>query len=88
MRKQTYVFPNGQRFTAKDLLGIIKDKGTEVVTKPYNTAVLDKVDKLTEDEFMFCLMCIIEGAKVYAYFKKNERTDKESFLNEFIFEKV
>ena len=43
------------------------------------------MDKLKDDEIIFNLSFDLEGAIVHCFFKKNIRTEKETFINEITF---
>ena len=72
-------------YTEKELVKIAKEKGKEIKTYRYSNSLLDKKDKLKDDEIIFNRSFDLEGAIVHCFFKKNERTDKERFINEITF---
>ena len=72
-------------YTEKELVKMAKEKGKESKTYRYSNSLLDKKDKLKDDEIIFNRSFDLEGAIVHCFFKKNERTDKERFINEITF---
>ena len=72
-------------YTEKELVKIAKEKGKENKTYKYSSTLLDKMDKLKDYEFIFNLSFSIDNIEVHCFFKKNERTDKETFINEITF---
>ena len=76
---------NNTIYTEKELIKIAKEKGKERKTYKYSNSLLDKQDKLKDYEFIFNLSFDLEGAIVHCFFKKNERTEKETFINEITF---
>ena len=76
---------NNTIYTEKELVKIAKEKGKESKTYRYSNSLLDKKDKLKDDEIVFNRSFDLEGAIVHCFFKKNERTDKERFINEITF---
>ena len=76
---------NNTTYTEKELVKIAKEKGKENKTYKYSSTLLDKMDKLKDDEIIFNLSFDLEGVIVHCFFKKNERTEKETFINEITF---
>ena len=76
---------NNTTYTEKELVKIAKEKGKESKTYKYSSTLLDKQDKLKDDEIIFNLSFDLEGVIVHCFFKKNERTEKETFINEITF---
>ena len=76
---------NNTTYTEKELVKIAKEIGKESRKYKYSSTLLDKQDKLKDDEIIFNLSFDLEGAIVHCFFKKNERTEKETFINEITF---
>lgn len=76
---------NNTTYTGKELVKTAKEKGEENKTYKYSSTLLDKMDKLKDDEIIFNLSFDLEGTIVHCFFKKNERTEKETFINEITF---
>lgn len=72
-------------YTQNDLIKISKEIGKESRKYKYSSTLLDKMDKLKDDEIIFNLSFDLEGAIVHCFFKKNIRTEKETFINEITF---
>ena len=76
---------NNAIYTEKELVKIAKEKGNESKTYKYSNSLLDKQEKLKDYEIIFNLSFDLEGVIVHCFFQKNERTDKETFINEITF---
>ena len=76
---------NNTTYTEKEPAKIAKEKGKESKTYKYSSTLLDKQDKLKDYEFIFNLSFDLEGVIVHCFFKKNESTEKETFINEITF---
>ena len=76
---------NNTIYTEKELVKIAKEKGKESKTYKYSNSLLNKQEKLKDYEFIFNLSFSIDNVEVHCFFKKNERTDKETFINEITF---
>ena len=76
---------NNANYTEKELVKKKKKKGKESRKYKYSSTLLDKQDKLKDDEIIFNLSFDLEGVIVHCFFKKNERTEKETFINEITF---
>ena len=76
---------NNTTYTEKEHVKIAKEKGKENKIYTYSSTLLDKQDKLKDDEIIFNLSFDLEGAIVHCFFKKNIRTEKETFINEITF---
>ena len=76
---------NNTTYTEKELIKIAKEIGKESKTYKYSSTLLDKMDKLKDYEFIFNLSFSIDNIEVHCFFKKNERTEKETFINEITF---
>lgn len=76
---------NNTAYTEKELIKIAKEIGKESKTYKYSSTLLDKMDKLKDYEFIFNLSFSIDNIEVHCFFKKNERTEKETFINEITF---
>ena len=73
---------NNTTYTEKELVKIAKEIGKESRKYKYSSTLLDK---LKDDEIIFNLSFDLEGVIVHCFFKKNERTEKETFINEITF---
>ena len=76
---------NNTTYTEKELVKIANEIGKESRKYKYSSTLLDKIDKLKDDEIIFNLSFDLEGVIVHCFFKKNERTEKETFINEITF---
>ena len=76
---------NNTTYTEKEIVKIAKEIGKESRKYKYSSTLLDKMDKLKDDEIIFNLSFSIDNIEVHCFFKKNERTDKETFINEITF---
>ena len=76
---------NNTTYTEKELVKIAKEIGKESRKYKYSSTLLDKMDKLKDYEFIFNLSFSIDNIEVHCFFKKNERTEKETFINEITF---
>lgn len=76
---------NSTTYTEKELVKIAKEKGKESRAYRYSSTLLDKKEKLKDYEIIFNRSFELEGVIVHCFFKKNERTDKETFINEITF---
>ena len=76
---------NNTTYTEKELVKIAKEIGKESRKYKYSSTLLNKMDKLKDYEFIFNLSFSIDNIEVHCFFKKNERTDKETFINEITF---
>ena len=76
---------NNTTYTEKELVKIVNEIGKESRKYKYSSTLLDKMDKLKDDEIIFNLSFDLEGVIVHCFFKKNERTEKETFINEITF---
>ena len=76
---------NNTTYTEKELVKIAKETGKESRKHKYSSTLLDKINNLKDDEIIFNLSFDLEGVIVHCFFKKNERTEKETFINEITF---